>query len=206
MDYRLELVFVPVSDVDRAKAFYVDQVGFHADHDHQVHEGLRFVQLTPPGSACSVIFGTGVTDAAPGSAEGMQLVADDIEAARAALSSSGAPVSEVFHDAGGVFHHGGTAGRASGPAADRQTYGSWVSFADPDGNAWFVQEVTTRLPGRVTSALAAFDSVSGLADALRRAAAAHGKHEEEIGHADADWPDWYAQYMADESVRRTEGT
>jgi hypothetical protein len=136
----------------------------------------------------------------------MQLVTDDISAARAELARLGAPVSEVFHDAGGVFHHGGTAGRASGPAPERKTYGSWVSFADPDGNAWFVQEVTTRLPGRATSALAAFDSVSGLADALRRAEAAHGKHEEEIGHADPDWPDWYAQYMVDESARRADGT
>jgi hypothetical protein len=136
----------------------------------------------------------------------MQLVADDINAARAELARLGAPVSEVFHDVGGVFHHGGTSGRADGPASDRQSYGSWVSFADPDGNAWFVQEVTTRLPGRPVSALAAFDSVSGLADALRRAAAAHGKHEEEIGHADADWPDWYAQYMADESARQADGT
>jgi hypothetical protein len=136
----------------------------------------------------------------------MQLVADDINAARAELARLGAEVSEVFHDVGGVFHHGGTAGRASGAAPERQTYGSWVSFTDPDGNRWFVQEVTTRLPGRVTSALAAFDSVSGLADALRRAAAAHGKHEEEIGHADADWPDWYAQYMADESARQADAT
>ena len=144
--------------------------------------------------------------AAPGSAEGMQLVTDDIEGARTELASLGAPVSEVFHDTGGVFHHGGTAARASGAAQEKQSYGSWVSFGDPDGNLWFVQEVTTRLPGRAVSALAAYDSVAGLADALRRAAAAHGKHEEEIGHADADWPDWYAQYMADESVRRTEGT
>ena len=136
----------------------------------------------------------------------MQLVADDINAARTELAGLGAPVSEVFHDVGGVFHHGGTSGRADGPASERQSYGSWVSFADPDGNSWFVQEVTTRLPGRATSALAAFDSVAGLADALRRAAAAHGKHEEEIGHADADWPDWYAQYMADESTRQADGT
>ena len=145
-------------------------------------------------------------ESAPGSAEGMQLVTDDIEGARAELAGLGAPVSEVFHDTGGVFHHGGTAARASGAAQERQSYGSWVSFGDPDGNLWFVQEVTTRLPGRAVSALAAYDSVAGLADALRRAAAAHGKHEEEIGQADPDWPDWYAQYMAGESVRRTEGT
>lgn len=203
MDLRLEVVVLPVSDVDRAKAFYTG-LGWRLDADFATGPDFRVIQVTPPGSACSVIFGTGVTDAAPGSAEGMQLVTDDINAARAELARLGAPVSEVFHDVGGVFHHGGTAGRASGPAPENKTYGSWLSFADPDGNAWFVQEVTTRLPGRVTSALAAFDSVSGLADALRRAAAAHGKHEEEIGHADADWPDWYAQYMADESARQAD--
>jgi catechol 2,3-dioxygenase-like lactoylglutathione lyase family enzyme len=203
MDLRLEVVVLPVSDVDRAKAFYTG-LGWRLDADFATGPDFRVIQVTPPGSACSVIFGVGVTDAAPGSAEGMQLVADDINAARTSLAGLGAPVSEVFHDAGGVFHHGGTSGRASGPASENASYGSWLSFADPDGNAWFVQEVTTRLPGRVTSALAAFDSVSGLADALRRAAAAHGKHEEEIGQADADWPDWYAQYMADESARQAE--
>jgi hypothetical protein len=107
-------------------------------------------------------------------------------------------VSEVFHDAGGVFHHAGTEGRVTGPAPDHKSYGSFVSFADPDGNTWFVQEVTTRLPGRVSPALAAYGSVEGLAASLRRAAAAHGKHEQEIGHADDDWPYWYARYMADD--------
>jgi catechol 2,3-dioxygenase-like lactoylglutathione lyase family enzyme len=200
MDLRLEVVVLPVSDVDRAKAFYTG-LGWRLDADFATGPDFRVIQVTPPGSACSVIFGTGVTDAAPGSAEGMQLVGNDIEAARADLAGHGAEVSEVFHDVGGVFHHGGTAGRADGPSVKRPSYGSWLSFTDPDGNRWFVQEVTTRLPGRATSALAAFDSVAGLADALRRAAAAHGKHEEEIGHADADWPDWYAQYMADESAK-----
>jgi catechol 2,3-dioxygenase-like lactoylglutathione lyase family enzyme len=205
MDLRLEVVVLPVSDVDRAKAFYTG-LGWRLDADFATGPDFRVIQATPPGSACSVIFGTGVTDAAPGSAEGMQLVADDINAARTELAGHGAEVSEVFHDVGGVFHHGGTSGRADGPSPERPSYGSWLSFTDPDGNRWFVQEVTTRLPGRATSALAAFDSVSGLADALRRAAAAHGKHEEEIGHADADWPDWYAQYMADESARQADGT
>jgi catechol 2,3-dioxygenase-like lactoylglutathione lyase family enzyme len=203
MDLRLEVVVLPVSDVDRAKAFYTG-LGWRLDADFATGPDFRVIQVTPPGSACSVIFGTGVTDAAPGSAEGMQLVGNDIDAARADLTAHGAEVSEVFHDVGGVFHHGGTAGRADGRSPERPSYGSWLSFADPDGNRWFVQEVTTRLPGRETSALAAFDSVAGLADALRRAAAAHGKHEEEIGHADADWPDWYAQYMADESVRQAD--
>jgi len=123
---------------------------------------------------------------------------EDIGAARAELAAAGVEVSEVFHDVGGVFHHAGTQNRVPGPAPEHKSYGSWVSFADPDGNSWFVQEVTTRLPGRATSALAAYGSVSGLADALRRAAAVHGKHEEEIGRPDPDWPDWYARYMVNE--------
>jgi catechol 2,3-dioxygenase-like lactoylglutathione lyase family enzyme len=201
---RLEVVVLPVSDVDRARDFY-QALGWRLDADFPVDEGFRVVQMTPPGSACSVIFGTEVTSAAPGSARGLQLVVPDIDAARAELAARGADVSEVFHDATGVFHHAGTQARVPGPAEGRQTYGSWVSFSDPDGNSWFVQEVTTRLPGRATSALASFDSVTGLAAALRRAAAAHGKHEEEIGHADPDWPDWYAQYMADESAGQAAG-
>jgi catechol 2,3-dioxygenase-like lactoylglutathione lyase family enzyme len=193
----LEVVVLPVAGVDRAKNFYL-ALGWREDADFAAGEDFRVVQLTPPGSACSVIFGTGVTSATPGSADGLQLVVDDIETARAGLAGRGVAVSEVFHDAGGVFHHAGTTARVAGPASDHQTYGSWVSFRDPDGNDWFVQEVTTRLPGRVTSAPAAYDSPADLAEALRRAAAAHGKHEEEIGQADPDWPDWYAQYMVDE--------
>src|ERR1700761_4169515 len=184
---KLEVVVLPVSDVDRAKEFYKG-LGWREDADFAASEDFRVVQLTPPGSACAIIFGTGVTSAAPGSVQGLQLVANDIEAARAELASRGADVSEVFHDAGGVFHHAGTTARVSGPAPQHQTYGSWVSFSDPDGNSWFVQEVTTRLPGRATSALASFGSVAALAAALRRAAAAHGKHEEESGDADPDLP------------------
>ena len=201
MDYKLEVVVIPVSDVDRAKDFYAG-LGWRLDADFVTGPEFRVVQLTPPGSACAIIFGTGLTTAAPGSADGLQLIAEDIEAARADLAARGAQVSEIFHDANGVFHRAGTANRVTGPAPDRKSYGSWVAFADPDGNSWYVQEVTTRLPGRATSVLATFDSVGGLAEALRRAAAAHGKHEEEIGHPDADWPDWYAQYMVDESVRQ----
>jgi len=201
MDYKLEVVVVPVSDVDRAKAFY-QSLGWRIDADFVTGPDFRVVQVTPPGSACAVIFGTGLTTAAPGSADGLQLATDDIEAARADLAARGVPASEVFHDANGVFHRAGTANRVAGPDPARSSYGSWVSFADPDGNSWYVQEITTRLPGRATSALAAFDSVAGLAEALRRAAAAHGKHEEETGQADPDWPDWYAQYMVDESVRQ----
>ena len=205
MDFRLEVVVIPVSDVDRAKAFY-QGLGWRLDADFATGPDFRVVQLTPPGSACAVIFGTGVTSAAPGSTEGLQLVTGDIEAARAELAGHGVDVSEVFHDAGGVFHHAGTTGRVAGPAPERQTYGSWVSFADPDGNSWFVQEVTTRLPGRATSALAVYDSVDGLADALRRAVAAHGRYEQETGKADPDWPAWYARYMADEAAGEGAGT
>ncbi len=147
MDMRLEVVVVPVSDVDRAKAFY-ESLGWRLDADVPGEGGFRVVQLTPPGSACSIIFGAEVTAAAPGSAEGLHLVVSDIEAARAELSERGVEVSEIFHDTGGVFHHAGTAARAPGPAPDRQSYGSFVSFSDPDGNGWFVQEITTRLPGR----------------------------------------------------------
>ena len=147
MDYKLEVVVIPVSDVDKAKDFY-QGLGWRLDADFAKSEDFRVVQLTPPGSPCSIIFGTGLTSAAPGSADGLQLVVTDIDAARDELVSRGADVSDVFHDAGGVFHHAGTEGRAAGPAPEHQSYGSFVSFSDPDGNGWFVQEVTTRLPGR----------------------------------------------------------
>ena len=144
---KLEVVVVPVSDVDRARAFYLS-LGWRLDADVPGEGGFRVVQLTPPGSACSIIFGSGVTSAPPGSADGLQLVVTDIEAARADISERGVEVSEVFHDAGGVFHHAGTEARTPGPAPRHKTYGSFVSFSDPDGNSWFIQEVTTRLPGR----------------------------------------------------------
>jgi catechol 2,3-dioxygenase-like lactoylglutathione lyase family enzyme len=147
VDMKLEVVVIPVSDVDQAKDFYKG-LGWRLDADFAAGEDFRVVQVTPPGSPCSVIFGTGVTSASPGSAEGLQLVVTDIEAARDELAARGVDVSEVFHDGGGVFHHAGVLGRASGPAPDHRSYGSFVSFRDPDGNAWFVQEVTTRLPGR----------------------------------------------------------
>jgi catechol 2,3-dioxygenase-like lactoylglutathione lyase family enzyme len=147
VDMRLEVVVVPVADVDRAKDFY-QALGWREDADFAGGADFRVVQLTPPGSACSVIFGTGVTSAAPGSAQGLQLTVTDIGAARAELSGRGAEVSEVFHDAGGVFHHAGTEGRVAGPAPDHQSYGSFASFSDPDGNGWLLQEITTRLPGR----------------------------------------------------------
>ena len=206
MDYKLELVLIPDTAVDRAKKFYLDNMGFVLIVDTAIGDGQRVVQVVPPGSECAIGFGIGITAAAPGSAQGLQLVVNDIDAARAELATRGADVSEVFHDAGGVFHHAGTTGRVAGPAPEHQTYGSWVSFADPDGNSWFVQEVTTRLPGRATSALAVYDSVDGLADALRRAEAAHGKYEQETGKADPDWPAWYARYMADEAAGEGKGT
>ncbi len=147
MDMRLEVVVLPVSDVDRSRDFY-QMLGWRLDADFAGEDDFRVVQLTPPGSACSIIFGSGVTSAAPGSADGLHLVVDDIEAARAGLAGLGVEVSDVFHDAGGVFHHAGLVGRVSGPAPDHQSYGSFVSFSDPDGNGWFIQEITKRLPGR----------------------------------------------------------
>jgi catechol 2,3-dioxygenase-like lactoylglutathione lyase family enzyme len=146
-EMRLEVVVVPVSDVDRAKRFY-ESLGWRLDADFPVEEGYRIVQLTPPGSGCSIIFGDGVTAAAPGSFEGLQLSCWDIEAARAALVAAGVEVSEPFHDATGVFHHAGTDRRVTGTAPDRADYGSFVSFSDPDGNGWLLQEIKTRLPGR----------------------------------------------------------
>jgi catechol 2,3-dioxygenase-like lactoylglutathione lyase family enzyme len=147
MDFKLEVVVLPVADVDRAKDFY-KALGWREDADFVTGPEFRVVQLTPPGSPASVIFGAGLTTAAPGSAQGLQLVVDDIGAARDELAGRGAEVSEVFHDEGGVFHHAGTAARVTGPAPENASYGSFVSFSDPDGNQWFVQEVTTRLPGR----------------------------------------------------------
>ena len=144
---RLEVVVLPVSDVDRAKEFYA-VLGWRLDADFVDGDDFRVVQLTPPGSPCSIIFGTGITTAAPGSADGLYLVVDDIEAARAELVGHGAQVSDVFHDAGGVFHHAGTTARVPGPDPQRRSYASFASFRDPDGNSWMLQEVTTRLPGR----------------------------------------------------------
>ena len=147
MDMRLEVVVLPVSDVDKAKQFY-ESLGWRLDADFVADEHFRVAQLTPPGSPCSIIFGTGVSTATPGSAQGLHLVVTDIEAARAELVGRGVDASGVFHDAGGVFHHAGTAGRVPGPDPERNSYSSFVSFSDPDGNGWVLQEITTRLPGR----------------------------------------------------------
>jgi catechol 2,3-dioxygenase-like lactoylglutathione lyase family enzyme len=201
MDMKLEVVVVPVSDVDRAKAFYT-ALGWRLDADVATGEDFRVVQVTPPGSPASVIFGTSVTAQAPGTAQGLQLIVTDIEAAHDELKRLGADPSEVFHDAGGIFHHAGTDARVPGAAPAHNSYGSFLSFSDPDGNGWILQEVTTRLPGRVDPAATTFASTTDLADALRRAAAAHGEHEARIGAADPDWPAWYADYM----VREQAGT
>ncbi|MFE2298710.1 VOC family protein [Streptomyces sp. NPDC059445] len=199
MDMKLEVVVVPVSDVDRAKSFYT-RLGWRLDADIAPDDTFRVVQMTPPGSPASVIFGTSVTSQAPGSAQGLQLIVDDIEAAYDELKQLGAEPSEVFHDAGGVFHHAGTDARLPGPDPRRTSYGSFLSFSDPDGNGWLLQEITTRLPGRVDPATTAFASSQDLAGALRRAAAAHGEHEARIGAEDPNWPDWYARYMVSEQA------
>lgn len=146
-EMRLEVVVVPVSDVDRAKGFY-EGLGWRLDADLAVEGGYRVVQLTPPGSGCSIIFGEGVTSAPPGSSEGLQLSVYDVDAARKDLVGRGVDVSEVFHDATGIFHHAGSEGRAEGPAPEHADYGSFVAFSDPDGNGWLLQEIKTRLPGR----------------------------------------------------------
>ncbi|MGW3729894.1 VOC family protein [Streptomyces sp. NPDC000851] len=147
METKLEVVVIPVADVDRAKAFY-KALGWREDADFPAGDDFRVVQMTPPGSPCSVIFGTGVSDAAPGSAQGLHLVVSDVEAARAELVERGAEVGEVFHDAGGVFHRAGTDNRVPGPDPERRSYASFASFSDPDGNGWILQEITERLPGR----------------------------------------------------------
>jgi predicted enzyme related to lactoylglutathione lyase len=147
MDMKLEVILVPVDDVDRAKEFY-EMLGWRLDADFATGEDFRVVQFTPPGSAASIIFGKGLTSAAPGSLDGLQLTVYDIDATREALVRRGADVSEVFHDAGGVFHHAGTEARVPGPAPDHTSYGSFASFSDPDGNGWMLQEIKERLPGR----------------------------------------------------------
>jgi catechol 2,3-dioxygenase-like lactoylglutathione lyase family enzyme len=197
MDMKLEVVVVPVSDVDRSKEFY-KSLGWRLDADIATDEVFRVVQLTPPGSPASIIFGTGVTSQAPGSAQGLHLIVSDINAAHDELVDVGAEASEVFHDAGGIFHHAGTEARVPGPDPERGSYGSFLSFSDPDGNGWVLQEVTTRLPGRIDEASTTFASTDDLASAMRRAAAAHGDHEARIGHEDPDWPAWYAEYIVHE--------
>lgn len=200
-DLKLEAVVIPVSDVDRAKEFYLG-LGWRLDADFPFDNGFRVVQFTPPGSGCSVQFGTKITSATPGSAGALYLVVSDIEAARAELVGLGVEVSEVFHPAspGAQFQPDGTSDRVTAPAPDRASYSSFATFADPDGNGWLLQEVTTRLPGRVDAAQTVFTSAADLAGALRRAEAAHGEHEKRTGERDVDWPEWYAAYMVAEQA------
>jgi len=200
VDTKLEVVVVPVSDVERAKAFY-GTLGWRLDADFAFDNGFRIVQYTPPGSPCSVQFGTNMTQAAPGTAQNMYLVVADIEAARADLAAHGALVSDVFHPAapGGQFS-ADPESHLVGAADERATYGSFATFSDPDGNVWLLQEVTTRLPGRVDADGTSFATVGDLAGAMRRAKAAHGEHEKRTGVPDENWPEWYAAYMAAEQA------
>jgi catechol 2,3-dioxygenase-like lactoylglutathione lyase family enzyme len=205
VDMKLEIVVIPVADVDRAKQFY-GSLGWRLDAEFGSGDDYRIIQFTPPGSGCSVIFGKNVTSAEPGSARGLYLVVSDIEAARKELIGRGVAVSDVFHDAGGVY-----AGkdepylfgrvRVGGPDPDRRTYRSYASFSDPEGNGWLLQEVTARLPGRVDPNVTAFTSATEVEGALRRASAAHGEHEARNGgQRDENWPAWYAEYMFNEQT------
>ncbi|MGY8662613.1 VOC family protein [Bradyrhizobium sp. UFLA05-109] len=204
VDFKLEIVVVPVSDVDRAKAFYA-KLGWRLDADFASGDDWRVIQFTPPGSNASVIFGRNVTPAKPGSAQGLYLIVADIEAARDALVARGIEVGEVFHGSGET--HSGPdepyisgSRRVSGPDPARGSYRSFASFRDPDGNGWLLQEITTRLPGRV-EADTTFNSTTELASALRRAATAHGEHEKRTGGKhDDNWPDWYADYIVKEQA------
>ncbi len=197
-DLKLEVVVLPVSDVDRAKAFY-GGLGWRLDADFSFDNGFRVVQFTPPGSDASIQFGTDMTAGSPGSVQNLYLIVSDVEAARDALVARGAEVSEVFHPAApGAQFHPDTSDHLDGRSPD--SYGSFARFSDPDGNGWLLQEITTRLPGRVDAAATSFGSASDLASAMRRAAAAHGEHEKRIGEADANWPDWYAEYVVAEQA------
>jgi catechol 2,3-dioxygenase-like lactoylglutathione lyase family enzyme len=201
VDTKLEIVVIPVSDVDRAKEFYA-RLGWRLDADYDNGSDFRVIQFTPPGSGCSVIFGRNVTGAAPGSAQGLYLIVSDLAAAREELLGHGVEVSEVFHNEGAYagpdepYLFGRL--RVSGPDPEHRSYRSFASFHDPDGNGWLFQQITARLPGRVTGDTT-YASASDLASALRRAAAAHGEHEKRTGgQRDENWPDWYAEYMVRE--------
>ena len=205
VNLKLEIVVIPVSDVDRAKQFY-EKIGWRLDAEFAVGNDFRVIQFTPPGSACSVIFGKNVTAAAPGSAQGLYLIVTDIGAAREELRGRGVEISEVFHDEAGV--HAGPdepylfgRRRVGGLDPEHRSYRSFASFKDPDGNGWLLQEVTTRLPGRIDSQATTFASASDLASAFRRTEAAHGEHEKRAGgKRDENWPDWYARYMVAEQA------
>ncbi|UVF22685.1 VOC family protein (plasmid) [Microvirga terrae] len=203
VDMKLEVVVIPVADVDRARSFY-NGLGWRLDADFAAGDDWRVIQFTPPGSGCSVIFGKNVTAAAPGSAQGLYLIVSDIEAVRDELLRRGAKVSEVFH--AGEEHTGTDEPylfgrvRVSGRDPENRTYRTYASFSDPDGNGWLLQQVVERLPGRVDTNGATFTSPADLAAALRRAAVAHGEHEKRTGQHDEGWPDWYAGYMVAEQT------
>jgi catechol 2,3-dioxygenase-like lactoylglutathione lyase family enzyme len=204
VDLKFEVVVIPVSDVDRAKEFYAS-LGWRLDIDSGNGNDYRIVQFTPPGSACSIIFGKNVTAAVPGAAQGLYLIVSDIEAARKELLGLGVEISDPFHGDIGVYDGPDEPflfgrRRISGPDPDHHSYRSYASFHDPDGNGWLLQEVTTRLPGHMDPTTTNFASVNDLASALRRAASAHGQFEERIGQADKNWPNWYAEYIVREQT------
>jgi catechol 2,3-dioxygenase-like lactoylglutathione lyase family enzyme len=201
---KFEIVVIPVSDVDRAKEFYA-KLGWRLDADYDNGKDFRVIQFTPPGSGCSVIFGKNLTAAAPGSAQGLYLIVSDIEAARADLLARGVAIGGVFHAGDNVYSGPDEPYifgriRVAGPDPEHRSYRSFASFQDPDGNGWIFQEITARVAGRLDPAATTFASASDLASALRRAEAAHGKHEAKTGQHDANWPDWYARYMAAEQA------
>jgi catechol 2,3-dioxygenase-like lactoylglutathione lyase family enzyme len=199
---KFEIVVIPVSDAGRAKDFYA-KLGWRLDADYAHADDFRVIQFTPPGSGCSLIFGKNVTAATPGSAQGLYLIVSNIEEARNELLARGVEVSEIFHGANDAY-----AGsdepyifgriRVSGPDPAHGSYRSFASFNDPDGNGWLLQEITARIPGRIDAAATTFANASDLANAMRRAEAAHGEHEKRIGAADRNWPEWYAAYMVAE--------
>ena len=199
-DLKLEAVVIPVADVDRSKAFYTD-LGWRLDADFPNDNGFRVVQLTPPGSPASVQFGDRITTAEPGSAQGLYLVVSDINSARDQIAAHGVAITEVFHpvEPGAQFVPGSWSGRVAGHAGEGGSYGSFASFEDPAGNTWLLQEVTTRIPGRIDTHATSFASVHELEQALLRAAMAHGEHEARNGgEYDEQWPAWYAAYMVAE--------
>ena len=188
VDMKLEVIVIPVTDVNRAEQFY-RKLGWRQD---VTPPGSGVFQFTPHGSACSIQFGKNLTSATPGSVQRTYLIVSDIEKARAALVTAGIEVSEIFHF--------GPNGPASGPDPQHNTYGSFATFSDPDGNTWLLQEITTRLPGRIDFGVTSFGSASDLESALRRAESAHGEHEKRTGQRDANWPEWYAAYIVAEQT------
>jgi catechol 2,3-dioxygenase-like lactoylglutathione lyase family enzyme len=203
IDMKLEVVVIPVSDIDRAKEFYTG-LGWRLDADFRFDNGFRVVQFTPPGSPASIQFGTKMTLAVPGSAQNLYLVVSDIVAARDQLAARGADVSEVFHpgEPGAAYQPESASSRIRGASPERASYGSFATFRDPDGNLWLLQEVTKRLAGRIDPGGTAFASVPDLASALRRAETAHGEHEKRTGQRDVNWPEWYAAYIIAEQTGR----